>query len=77
MDIMMPLMDGYAAMRAIRAIEHYEWVPIIAITGKVIAGERQRCLDAGANDYVPKPIDVGELFSTIGPWLSQPAPAAT
>ena len=54
MDIMMPVMDGYETMRAIRAIDRFATLPIIAVTGKVVPGERQRCLDAGANDYVPE-----------------------
>jgi signal transduction histidine kinase/HAMP domain-containing protein/ActR/RegA family two-component response regulator len=74
-DIMMPGMDGYDTMRAIRALEGFEAVPIIAVTGKVVPGERQRCLDAGANDYVPKPVDTDELIAAIGPWLPPPAPA--
>jgi signal transduction histidine kinase/ActR/RegA family two-component response regulator len=69
MDIMMPVMDGYATMRAIRAIEGLSALPIIAVTGKVVGGERQRCLDAGANDYVPKPVDTAELFAALRPWL--------
>ena len=69
MDIMMPGMDGYATIRAIRKMESYKDLPIIAVTGKVMAGERQRCLDAGANDYVPKPVDTGELVAAISPWL--------
>jgi signal transduction histidine kinase/ActR/RegA family two-component response regulator len=69
MDIMMPGMDGYATIRAIRAIDRFQALPIIAVTGKVVAGERQRCLDAGANDYVPKPVDTVELLTAIGPWL--------
>ena len=69
MDIMMPGMDGYATIRAIRKIETCVDLPIIAVTGKVMAGERQRCLDAGANDYVPKPVDTGELVAAISPWL--------
>jgi CheY-like chemotaxis protein len=69
MDIMMPGMDGYATIRAIRKMEPYKDLPIIAVTGKVMAGERQRCLDAGANDYVPKPVDTGELVAAISPWL--------
>jgi two-component system chemotaxis sensor kinase CheA len=69
MDIMMPGMDGYAAIRAIRAMEQFTTLPIIAVTGKVVPGERQRCLDAGANDYVPKPVDTVELLTAVGPWL--------
>jgi signal transduction histidine kinase/DNA-binding response OmpR family regulator/HAMP domain-containing protein len=73
MDIMMPGMDGYETMRAIRAIEQFETIPIIAVTGKVMAGERQRCLDAGANEYVPKPIDSSELLAALQPWVPEPA----
>jgi signal transduction histidine kinase/ActR/RegA family two-component response regulator len=71
MDIMMPGMDGYTAIRAIRAHEPLKTIPIIAVTGKVVVGERQRCLDAGANDYVPKPVNTEELFAAITPWLPQ------
>jgi CheY-like chemotaxis protein len=69
MDIMMPVMDGYETMRAIRNLEGFTALPIIAVTGKVVAGERQRCMDAGANDYVPKPVNTGDLLTAIGPWL--------
>ncbi len=69
MDIMMPGMDGYAAIRAIRAMEGMDDLPIVAVTGKVVAGERQRCLEAGANDYVPKPVSTVELIAAISPWL--------
>jgi CheY-like chemotaxis protein/two-component sensor histidine kinase len=69
MDIMMPLMDGYATIRSIRALEHFERLPIIALTGKVMPGERQRCIDAGANDFVPKPVDTRELYAALRPWL--------
>ena len=69
MDIMMPVMDGYATIRAIRKLDGCQDLPIIAVTGKVMAGERQRCLDAGANDYVPKPVDTAELVDAISPWL--------
>jgi CheY-like chemotaxis protein len=68
-DIMMPLMDGYEAMRAIRTFEQFQNLPIIAVTGKAMPGERQRCIDAGANDYVPKPVDSAELFAALRPWL--------
>jgi signal transduction histidine kinase/HAMP domain-containing protein/ActR/RegA family two-component response regulator len=69
MDIMMPVMDGYATTRAIRDLDHYKDVPIIAVTGKVTPGERDRCIDAGANDYVPKPVDSAELVAALSPWL--------
>ena len=69
-DIMMPGMDGYETMRAIRALDNFTSIPIIAVTGKVVPGERQRCIEAGANDYVPKPVNTDELIAAIGPWLS-------
>jgi CheY-like chemotaxis protein len=69
MDIMMPGMDGYEAIRTIRAIDGFASLPILAVTGKVVGGERERCLAAGANDYVPKPVDTVELLAAIGPWL--------
>jgi signal transduction histidine kinase/HAMP domain-containing protein/ActR/RegA family two-component response regulator len=75
MDIMMPGMDGYEAIRAIRRHDGFAALPIIAVTGKVMKGERERCLSAGANDYVPKPVDTVELLSAIGPWLPAPAQA--
>jgi signal transduction histidine kinase/HAMP domain-containing protein/ActR/RegA family two-component response regulator len=77
MDIMMPIMDGYATIRAIRAIERFDTLPIVAVTGKVVPGERQRCLDAGANDFIPKPVDTTELIAVLKPWLqaSVEAPA--
>jgi signal transduction histidine kinase/ActR/RegA family two-component response regulator len=70
MDIMMPIMDGYETIRAIRTSKNSSEVPIIALTGKAIGGERQRCLDAGANDYVPKPVHSAELFAALAPWVS-------
>jgi signal transduction histidine kinase/HAMP domain-containing protein len=69
MDIMMPIMDGYATIRAIRAIERFALLPIVAVTGKVVPGERQRCLDAGADDFIPKPVDTAELVAVLTPWL--------
>jgi CheY-like chemotaxis protein len=69
MDIMMPDMDGYETIRAIRAIDRFKVLPIIAVTGKVVVGERERCRAAGADDYVPKPVDTLELVNAIIPWL--------
>jgi CheY-like chemotaxis protein len=69
MDIMMPIMDGYATIRAIRAMDRFDSLPIVAVTGKVVPGERQRCLDAGANDFIPKPVDTTELLAVLRPWL--------
>jgi CheY-like chemotaxis protein len=77
MDIMRPVMDGYTTIRAIREFSHLKSLPIIAVTGKVMPGERQRCIDAGANDFVPKPIDTAELLAVLRPWLPiRPQPAA-
>ena len=73
MDIMMPGMDGYATMQAIRRLRSIaQELPIIAVTGKVVPGERKRCIDAGANDYVPKPVDTAELLALMR-WLATPA----
>jgi len=69
MDIMMPMMDGYATIQAIRQIDLLKDMPVIAVTSKVVRGERQRCLDAGANDYVPKPINSHQLMTALSPWL--------
>jgi CheY-like chemotaxis protein len=67
---MMPVMDGYTAMREIRGLDGCASLPMIAVTGKVVAGERQRCLDAGANDYVPKPVSAVELLAALVPWIA-------
>jgi CheY-like chemotaxis protein/two-component sensor histidine kinase len=69
MDIMMPGMDGYATTRTIRKIEQFVTLPIIAVTGKVLSGERERCIDAGASDYVSKPVNSAELLKAIAPWI--------
>ncbi len=68
-DIMMPGMDGYATLRAMRELPTGETVRLVAFTAKVEPGERQRCIDAGASAYVPKPVDTAELLGVLGEWL--------
>jgi CheY-like chemotaxis protein len=75
MDIMMPVMNGYEAIAAIRARPDSADLPIIAVTGKVIDGERERCLAAGASDYIPKPVDTAELLTALHDWFPVHAPA--
>ncbi|OAB47407.1 response regulator [Paenibacillus antarcticus] len=69
MDIMMPEMDGYQAMKAIRAMPQFEKLPIIALTAKAMKEDRKRCIDAGASDYISKPIDTVKLLSLLKVWL--------
>ena len=75
MDIQMPVMDGYEACRAIRADERFADLPIIAMTAHAMAEERDRCLAAGMNDHISKPIDQERLFSTLAQWV-EPAAGA-
>ena len=65
LDIMMPDMDGYQAIAAIRASEQISRVPIIAVTAQAMVGDREKCLDAGADDYISKPIDVDALLDLL------------
>ncbi|MEP7260006.1 MAG: response regulator [Usitatibacter sp.] len=69
MDIMMPVKDGLAAMREIRARPNGDKLPIIAITAKAMADDRRQCLEAGANDYIAKPIDIDQLVSLCRVWM--------
>jgi CheY-like chemotaxis protein len=69
MDIMMPEMDGYEAMRKIRENEQWQEIPIIALTAKAMKGDREKCILAGASDYITKPIDEQQLVSLLRVWL--------
>ncbi len=73
MDIMMPEMDGYTATREIRKDARFSTLPIIAMTAKALKGDYEKCMAAGASDYIAKPIDVDKLLSLIRVWMFQPA----
>ncbi len=71
MDIMMPEMDGYEAMRQIRLQPKFKHLPVIAVTAKAMKEDKQKCIDAGANDYISKPVEVERLLSLMRVWLSK------
>ncbi|HMB08011.1 MAG TPA: response regulator, partial [Isosphaeraceae bacterium] len=76
LDIMMPEMDGYETIRAIRELEPFRSLPIIALTAKAMKGDRQKCLEAGASDYLAKPVSSDQLQSMLRVWLSRHADQA-
>jgi len=71
MDIMMPEMDGYETMQSIRKQNRFRQLPIIALTAKAMAGDKAKCIEAGANDYLSKPVDTDKLISLMRVWLYQ------
>jgi signal transduction histidine kinase/DNA-binding response OmpR family regulator/CHASE3 domain sensor protein len=71
MDMMMPEMDGYESTKLIRSKPRYKNLPIIAVTAKAMTGDREKCISAGASDYITKPVDVDQLLSLLRVWLYQ------
>lgn len=76
MDIMMPVMDGYQAMKEIRSRKEYQNLPIIALTARAMPEEQEKCMAAGANDYLTKPVDIERLLTLLRVWLFKQEMAA-
>ena len=68
-DVMMPEMDGYESTTEIRKISAFKHLPILAVTAKAMMGDREKCIAAGASDYISKPVDVDQLISLLRVWL--------
>ena len=76
MDCQMPVMDGYQATRKLRQDPRYSNLPVIAMTANAMVGDKEKCLDAGMNDFIAKPIDVAQLFGTLARWIAPAVPQA-
>ncbi|MGL1932312.1 MAG: transporter substrate-binding domain-containing protein [Desulfotalea sp.] len=76
MDCQMPVMDGYAASRKIRAQEKYKDMPILAMTANAMVGDKEKVIEAGMNDHIAKPINVAKMFSTMAKWITPSAPSS-
>ena len=74
MDCQMPVMDGYQATRKLRQDARYSNLPVIAMTANAMVGDKEKCLDAGMNDFIAKPIDVAQLFGTLARWIAPAMP---
>ncbi|MGX9775570.1 response regulator [Janthinobacterium aestuarii] len=74
MDCQMPVMDGYQATRKLRQDPRYSNLPVIAMTANAMVGDKEKCLDAGMNDFIAKPIDVAQLFGTLARWIAPATP---
>jgi CheY-like chemotaxis protein len=75
-DIMMPDMDGYETIKQIRRHSQLTDLPLIAVTAKAMKGDRQKCLDAGASDYIAKPVDIELLLALVRVWVARSREAA-
>jgi CheY-like chemotaxis protein len=69
MDVMMPEMDGYETMREVRKLTQFATLPMIALTAKAMKGDREKCIEAGASDYITKPVEPEQLLSLLRVWL--------
>ena len=77
MDCQMPVLDGYAATRALRQHPELRKLPVIAMTANAMAGDREKAIEAGMNDHIAKPINVEQMFATLARWLPRAPGAAT
>jgi len=76
MDCQMPVMDGYEATREIRKMSEFKKIPILAMTANAMAGDKEKVLEVGMNDHIPKPLNVEEMFTTIAKWIKPAKPAS-